>query len=72
MLARFLAICSGILMISAVAMTAAAPGGGVDDGVVRVRSAYPVAETVDRLKRDIAGKGIKFFSEIDQARLASD
>jgi uncharacterized protein (DUF302 family) len=37
-----------------------------------VKSAYPLAETLDRLKKDIAGKGIKFFSEIDQAKLAAD
>src|SRR5690349_18549380 len=72
MLERFFAICSGILMISATVMTAAAPGGQVDDGVIKVRSAYPVSETIDRLKKDIAGKGIKFFSEIDQAKLAAD
>ena len=31
-----------------------------------------LAETIERLKKDIAAKGIKFFSEIDQARLAAD
>ena|SRR5689334_10224246 len=72
MLTRVFAFCSGILLISAVAMAAAAPGGQVEDGVITVRSAYPVAETIDRLKKDIAGKGITFFSEIDQAKLAGD
>lgn len=43
-----------------------------DDGVVRARSAYPFAETVERLKMDVASKGIMMFSEIDQARLAKD
>ena len=43
-----------------------------DDGIVRVKSAYPIGETIERLKKDIAGKGIKFFSEIDQAKLAAD
>jgi uncharacterized protein (DUF302 family) len=42
------------------------------DGIVRVKSIYPFAETIERLKKDIAAKGIKFFSEIDQARLAAD
>ena len=42
------------------------------DGVVRVQSVFPFDETVARLKNDIAGKGIVFFSEIDQAKLASD
>jgi uncharacterized protein (DUF302 family) len=42
-----------------------------ENGVVTVKSAYPMAETVARLKRDIADKGIMFFSEIDQAKLAA-
>ena len=40
-------------------------------GVVKVRSAYPVDETIRRIKADIAKKGILFFSEIDQAQLAA-
>ena len=43
-----------------------------NDGIVRVKSAYPIGETVDRLKKDIIGKGIKFFDEIDQSKLATD
>ena len=43
-----------------------------EDGIVRIRSAYPFAETIARLKKDIADKGIKFFSETDQAQLAAD
>jgi len=43
-----------------------------DSGIVRVKSAYPVAETVSRIKADVASKGIRFFEEIDQAKLASD
>jgi uncharacterized protein (DUF302 family) len=42
------------------------------DGIVRVQSVYSFDETVSRLKEDIASKGIKFFSEIDQAKLAAD
>jgi uncharacterized protein (DUF302 family) len=42
------------------------------DGVVRVKSAYSFQDTVERLKRDIAAKGIRFFSEIDQSKLAAD
>ncbi len=40
-------------------------------GVLRTRSAYRVAETVRRLKSDIAAKKIMFFDEIDQQRLAA-
>lgn len=43
-----------------------------DDGVVRVKSAYPLQETIARIKQDVAAKGIRFFDEIDQARLAAD
>ena len=42
------------------------------DGVIRVKSAYPFDQTIARIKQDVAAKGIKFFDEIDQARLASD
>ncbi|MBN9511432.1 MAG: DUF302 domain-containing protein [Alphaproteobacteria bacterium] len=42
------------------------------DGVVSVRSAYPVGETVARLKRDVADKHIMLFGVIDQAKLAAD
>jgi uncharacterized protein (DUF302 family) len=41
-----------------------------DNGVVRIKSAYNVDETIARLKADIATKGIRFFAEIDQAKLA--
>jgi uncharacterized protein (DUF302 family) len=41
------------------------------DGVVRVKSAYGMEETIARIKRDIAGKGIMFFDEIRQSELAA-
>jgi uncharacterized protein (DUF302 family) len=44
---------------------AAAPA----DGVVKQRSDYGFDETIVRLKGDIAGKGIRFFDEIDQTKL---
>ena len=43
-----------------------------NDGIVRVRSAVSVAESVERVKQDVAAKGIKFFMEIDQSKLAAD
>jgi uncharacterized protein (DUF302 family) len=43
-----------------------------EGGVVRVRSGYPQAATVDRLKQDVAAKGIMMFSVIDQGKLAKD
>ena len=41
------------------------------DGLVRVKSAYSVDETIDRIKKAIAAKGIPFFGAVDQARLAA-
>lgn len=42
------------------------------DGVIKVKSVYPLGETIARIKQDIAAKGIKFFGEIDQAKLGVD
>jgi uncharacterized protein (DUF302 family) len=42
------------------------------DGIVRVKSAYSFGETIARLKGDVAEKGIRFFIEVDQTKLAAD
>lgn len=42
------------------------------DGIVKVRSAYPMDESIARIREDIAAKGITFFSAIDQQKLARD
>ncbi|MGW8270390.1 MAG: DUF302 domain-containing protein [Burkholderiales bacterium] len=47
------------------------PVSALDDGIVRVKSAYGMQETIARLKRDVAAKGIQFFDEIDQTALAA-
>ena len=41
------------------------------DGIVRVRSAYSVDETVAHIRADIAAKGIMFFQSVDQSQLAA-
>ena len=41
------------------------------DGIVRIRSAYGVDETVTRIRADIAAKGILFFQAVDQSQLAA-
>src|ERR1700758_1455318 len=43
-----------------------------DNGIIRVKSAVPMSEAIIRIKADIAAKGIKFFDEIDQSKLAAD
>ncbi|HZP08022.1 DUF302 domain-containing protein [Methyloceanibacter sp.] len=43
-----------------------------DDGIVKFKSAYDMQETIKRIKKDVADKGIMFFDEIDQSKLAAD
>jgi len=47
------------------------PAAANEAGVIAVPSAYGLAETVARLKKDIAAKGVMFFAEIDQGALAA-
>jgi len=61
-----------LLLLFLVVSVASAARADNDDGVVRVKSAVPMAEAITRIKADIASKGIKFFSEIDQSKLAGD
>jgi uncharacterized protein (DUF302 family) len=70
MLARLIQLCSAFVF--AIALTAAAAALAGDDGIITVKSAFPIGETIERLKKDIADKGIKFFDEIDQSKLAAD
>jgi len=53
-------------------MTAVSTPLTSETGIVTVKSDYAMPETIARLKRDIADKGIKFFIEVDQSRLAAD
>ena len=73
MFTRIIKLCSAacvafLLTLSAPMTTRAAD----EDGIIRVKSAYSMAETIARLKQDIADKGIRFFDEIDQSKLAAD
>jgi uncharacterized protein (DUF302 family) len=70
MLARLIQICSAFLFASTLAASSQVLAG--DSGIITVKSVYPVGETIERLKKDIADKGIKFFDEIDQSKLAAD
>src|SRR5262245_56364903 len=65
-------ICSVLLVIAAAAFSPLATAEAANDGIVKFKSAYPMPETIERMKKDIADKGIKFFDEIDQAKLAAD
>jgi len=54
------------------ATTLAANPAASEYGIVAVKSAHPFADTVTRLKADIAAKGLVFFQEVDQQKLAAD
>ena len=72
MFARTIRLCSTLLFAFALTASWSVAALAGNDGIVRVKSAYPIGETIDRLKKDISDKGIKFFSEIDQSKLAAD
>jgi uncharacterized protein (DUF302 family) len=71
--------CSAALLAFAMMLSSASHAGAEGlqpvaanaSGVIATRSAYDVGETVARLKKDIAAKGIVFFQEIDQQALAA-
>ena len=68
------ALFIGIALIVATtgARAQGAPTDVSDDGLIKVRSAYSVEETIARIRQDIAAKGIRFFQAVDQSRLAAD
>jgi len=54
------------------AMQANSAALAAESGVVAVKCAYAINETVSRLKQDITDKGLMFFQEVDQSKLAAD
>jgi uncharacterized protein (DUF302 family) len=78
MLARIMTICAAVLLTTGLLLsTVPTQAGGLgeavgDDGLVRVKSAYPMNETIARLEKDIADKKLMFFGLVDQSKLAAD
>jgi uncharacterized protein (DUF302 family) len=66
---RSFAYAIAMLVIATASFSGA---NAADDGIVEVKSAYSVDETVERLKADIERKGIKFFMVVDQSQLGAD
>jgi uncharacterized protein (DUF302 family) len=64
-------LVSAALVAVALGISSAYAQSAGGDGVVKVKSAYPMNETIARIKDDIAKKGIMFFSAIDQQDLAA-
>lgn len=69
---RITGLFAGLFAFALIIFSSSMTRAGGDDGIVKVKSAYSVAESVNRLKRDISDKGIKFFVEVDQAKLAAE
>jgi uncharacterized protein (DUF302 family) len=69
---RLADLSTSLLLLFLLLAAISSPALARDDGIIRVKSAVPVAEAITRIKADIASKGIKFFSEIDQSQLAAD
>jgi uncharacterized protein (DUF302 family) len=66
-------ICSVVLLAFALMLLPSkAARAASDDGIVRIKSAYSMPETIKRIKKDVADKGIMFFNEIDQSKLAAN
>lgn len=77
MLTRSLSIASSLAAIVMALTVGIARAGDTapaadGNGIVRVKSAYAMDETITRLKQDVAAKGIRFFLEVDQRQLAAD
>jgi uncharacterized protein (DUF302 family) len=53
------------------ATTAVADSPAPDSGVIRVKSALSVDDTIARIEKSVADKGIRFFDDIDQSKLAA-
>ena len=71
MFSRLIKLASAAFVAVAVTLSyAALTSASNDNGVVVLESAYSVDETIARVKADIADKGIMFFMDIDQSKLA--
>ena len=80
---RLGALCAAALIAAGLAGCAAQPqtslpaqspgqSAATPYGIVAVKSEHPFPDTVTRLKADIAAKGLVFFQEVDQQKLAAD
>ena len=65
-------IWSIVMLACVMTLSLSGTARAADDGIVRIKSAYSMPETIKRLKMDVADKGIMFFDEIDQSKLAAD
>jgi uncharacterized protein (DUF302 family) len=76
---RIAAVCAAALVAVGLAGCAAQPEttlaahpAASPYGIVAVKSAHAFPETLALLKADVAAKGLVFFDEVDQQKLAAD
>lgn len=67
----YLSATLAAVVLSAAPLASAQRAAPAADGIVRVKSAFPMDETIARIKADIAQKGIMFFTAVDQRQLAA-
>jgi uncharacterized protein (DUF302 family) len=72
MLTRIVKVCALALVVCVIAISSLPARATESDGIVLVKSAYPMSEAIRRLKSDIADKKLMFFMEIDQSKLAAE
>ena len=72
-------LCAAALIAAGLAGCAARPepnlpahSTATSYGIVAVKSAHRFPDTVARVKADIAAKGLVFFQEVDQQKLAAE
>jgi uncharacterized protein (DUF302 family) len=73
MFANFFKVVSAALVgcAAVISLVTLGSASGEGNGVVVLDSAYSVDETIARVKTDIADKGIMFFIDVDQSKLAA-
>ena len=75
---RIAAVCAAVLIPLAFSVTSVGARAenpnrqSFENGIVKVRSAYPLSETVERIQQDISAKGIMFFFAVEQSKLAGE
>jgi uncharacterized protein (DUF302 family) len=79
MFTRAIGFCSAAILGLALTGCASQPATrpsplamATESGIVLAKSSYSMEETLDRLKQDIAAKGLMFFQAVDQSKLATD
>ena len=73
LLTRSLAAASiGMLVVMTAPVVGDVAIANEANGVVTTDSHYNLEETINRIKQDVAAKGIMFFAQIDQAKLGND